>query len=364
MSVGLALPFTARADGAPPVAFDLPGGPASHEIPADFAGLSFEMKLLQPDAQGRHFFGPANRPLVSLLQSLGVRNVRLGGNTTDTPGMPIPRDADLDAYFAFARQAGIRTIFTLRLRRGDPSAAARIAGYVMGRYGPQIECLAIGNEPDVYDHTYADYLADFRRYVAAITAPGIAPDAVFGSPSTTPDRADWARRIAGDLGSSGRIRIITQHEYPGGNGRLVTDPAAARAAMLSRDWVRAYGRIARGFAPAAKAVGLPFRIEETNSFYNGGAKKVSNTMAAGIWALDYLHWWADYGAAGINFHTGDYVAAADTLTPCWYAAFRTVPGGFDVRPVGYALKAFALGVKAKPRRRPLPRIPTGSMSPR
>jgi hypothetical protein len=56
-----------------------------------------------------------------------------------------------------------------------------------------------------------------------------------------------------------------------------------------------------------------------------------------------MYWWAEHGAAGLNFHTGDHVAAGEENTPCRYAAFTTTESGYDVHPVGYAMKAFDLG---------------------
>jgi hypothetical protein len=97
------------------------------------------------------------------------------------------------------------------------------------------------------------------------------------------------------------------------------------------------------FVPAVQKQGLKYRIEETNNFFNGGAKDVSNTFASALWALDYLYWWADHNARGVNFHTGDKVAAGEDQAPCWYATFHTVPGGYHALPIAYAIKAFDLG---------------------
>jgi hypothetical protein len=84
-------------------------------------------------------------------------------------------------------------------------------------------------------------------------------------------------------------------------------------------------------------------LEETNSFFNGGVKGASDTFTAALWALDYMYWWASHGADGINFHTGDTVAAGQDVTPCRYAAYWSTPTGYDAHPVGYAVAAFNLG---------------------
>ena len=92
---------------------------------------------------------------------------------------------------------------------------------------------------------------------------------------------------------------------------------------------------------------LPYRLEEVNNYFNGGATNVSNTFASALWSLDFMHWWAANGAAGLNFHTGDRVAAGSTLRPSRYTAFFSTANGFEVRPLGYGLKAFALGSRGR-----------------
>ena len=51
--------------------------------------------------------------------------------------------------------------------------------------------------------------------------------------------------------------------------------------------------------------------------------------------------------SGINFHTGDKVAARDENKPCRYATFWTTADGYDVHPIGYAEKMFSLGSRGK-----------------
>jgi len=112
---------------------------------------------------------------------------------------------------------------------------------------------------------------------------------------------------------------------------------------LSPAWLEHYEKFYNAFAATAVSNNLPYRYDEANSFYNGGAVDVSDTFASALWGLDFLRWWAAHGAAGVNFHTGDKVAASDMNKQCRYAAFWTANDGYNVHPIGYALKAFALG---------------------
>jgi Glycosyl hydrolase family 79, N-terminal domain len=310
-------------------------------VPDDFSGLSFEMQYVLPGANGKYFFSPENRALIAAFKTLGIKSLRVGGNTADRPGVAVPGPADADSLFAFAKAAGVKVIYTLRLRKGSLSNAVAIAKYIEQRYAPELAGFAIGNEPDTFTHQYSVYRDEWKKYTTAITA--VAPGAKFCGPCATPTRIAWSRQFADDFGKSGLLAYLTQHDYPGGNGARATNFAVARDKMLSPAWLNHYEKFYKVFAVAAQANGLPFRFDEANSFYNGGAKNVSDTFASALWALDFMHWWAAHGASGINFHTGDKVAASDMNKPCRYAAFWTSTRGYNVHPLGYAIKAFALG---------------------
>jgi hypothetical protein len=210
-----------------------------------------------------------------------------------------------------------------------------------------VNSFEIGNEPNVYERTYEGYKSLFENITHTVKSPECAPEAVFCGPNTTPERLEWVRNFGNDFGSSGEINLLTQHAYFGGNSRKVTDPAAARDQMLSKKWLGEYEKMANGISPIAEQHKLPYRIEETNSFYNGGAKDVSNSFASALWGLDYLYWWASHGASGLNYHTGDKVAAGDQQAPCWYALFWSSPNGYKANPLAYAAKAFAMSSQGR-----------------
>lgn len=313
------------------------------KIPDDFSGLSFETETLLPDEAGSHYFSGTNSALVDTVRNLGVKSLRIGGNTADRPTLPFPDTKDADSLFAFAKAASAHVIFTLRLRQGGPEEAAPIAKHLIQHYQSQITCFAIGNEPNVYLKSFPAYEAELKRYMQAFDKFSAGWAVRFCGPGTTPSKTEWARDFADSFAHSDHIQYVTQHAYPGNSGRKVSDPAAGISAMLSRAWVESYEHFYESFAIAARADQLPFRIEETNSYFNGGAKDVSNTFASALWGLDYMHWWAEHGAAGINFHTGEHVAAGDENTQCFYAVFLQSDGGYAIQPLGYAMKAFEVG---------------------
>jgi hypothetical protein len=59
----------------------------------DFIGLSFEMNYVLADTNGHHFFSPQNQRLIATFKTLGVKSLRVGGNTADRPTLPTPNEA-------------------------------------------------------------------------------------------------------------------------------------------------------------------------------------------------------------------------------------------------------------------------------
>jgi hypothetical protein len=326
-----------------PVTVDLKRQENSRTVAPDFVGLSFEMQYVLPSTNGTHFFSTKNKSLIATFKTLGIKNLRVGGNTADRPTIPTPSIADVDSLFAFAKAADVKIIYTLRLNQGSLSNATQMANYITRHYADHLACFAIGNEPNVFSKEYAPYLAEWKRYAAEITAVTNSPNAKFCGPSTSPGHETWARDFANEFGNHGPLAFISQHDYPGGDARRATNTVAARDKILSPTIDDHYTSFSANFVPAILSNSLPYRLEEANSFYDGGAFDVSDTFASALWALDYQWWWAMHGCTGINFHTGDKVAARDENKPCRYAVFWTAPHGYNIHPIGYALKMFSLG---------------------
>src|SRR3954469_22759213 len=68
-----------------------------------FSGFSFETRSILPDASGHYLFDPQNKPLMQIFATLGIKSLRIGGNSADNPDVPIPSDNDIDNLFAFAQ---------------------------------------------------------------------------------------------------------------------------------------------------------------------------------------------------------------------------------------------------------------------
>jgi hypothetical protein len=366
-NVAVVLP--AAGPSASPVTLTLDPLHPGAGISPDFSGLSFEVSLVLPNEKGVHYFRPDNLPLIRLFQTLGIKSLRIGGNTSDRDARRLPDQADLDSLFEFAKVAGVKVIYCLRLHGGDPQTDAATAQYIISRYAAQVDCFSIGQEPSAYPvgkndprpksermgaanekYQYSDYATDWKIFADALVAA--VPTIKFCGPSVH-NNGVWAQKFMSDFGLSNRVSLITEHLYPGGAGGKVPTPEIGRDRMLSAEtamtnsFPKAYKKLYDSFVPMAASKGLPYRLEEVNNYFNGGATNVSNTFASALWGLDFMYWWATHGAAGLNFHTGDRVAAGNTLQPSKYTAFYSTTNGYLVRPLGYGIKAFDLGCHGK-----------------
>jgi hypothetical protein len=312
-------------------------------IPSDFIGLSYEVSLVDPATNGEYFFSPANKSLVKMFQILGIQSLRVGGNTAERDTVKIPDKADIDSLFGFARAAGVKVIYTLRLNGNNPVDAAKTAKYIMDNYRSELTCFALGNESDKLFQDSQAYVQAIKDYMAVITATTNAPEAVFCGPSTMHKDVQWANDFAKEFAHNKHVIMVTQHEYPGGSGRVATNAVAACEKLLSTNLPGVYEKLYDTFVPTVLSSGMQYRLEEANSYSNGGAAGSSDAYASALWGLDYLYWWASHGATGINFHTSGYVDVTRPPAPQKYVVFWNSPEGFAVRPLGYGIKAFDLG---------------------
>ena len=320
-------------------------GPA---IPADFVGLSFGMRALLPDRAGAHFFSPTNQPLLMLFRNMGLRHLRVGGTSVEWPTTTaIPGPAEIDDLFAFAEAAQVhKVIYSFRLLETNASlhyaaTNAVLAKYIWDHYRASVDSFAIGNEPDhkkvygLHEQTatnFDGYLAKWRQFAGAIT--NAVPEAKFSGPDACSGNIDWTTQFAHAQKQAGLVKDITEHFYVGGAGR---DVAVEKGIddMLSPRWLSANQQLYDRMAAPVLADGLPYRFTEANDHYSGGVKDASDSFAGALWALDFLHWWAEHNARGVDFHNTQWVAN-DVITP-------DANRGLMVNPKGYGIKAFNLG---------------------
>jgi hypothetical protein len=396
--------LTASARAQAPITLTIDTTQHEFAVPGDFIGLGFETKSVVANTYGvrGNFFSPANTQLITLFRNIGIKQIRVGGGTVDGSGKnehcvtPTPTFEDIDDLFEFARAAGIKVIYSVRLEDlsacPNPNLAeddAKIVQYIWNKYRANLDSFSIGNEPDVREfHTYPgqmldpavaettpgvagsaypSYFADWRHFADVIRK--VVPDAKFSGPDTavsdtssfTPDRVNgvsWTQQFAADLKGSGILVEALQHHYvwgsPGG-----TTAQEAIDDMLSNAWD---DDAAKGMQPANNGgtaefhpypfvyarvlaslvvMGVPFRMTEANDCLHG-VSGASDGFASALWALDYMHWWAAHHMAGVNFHNNPWIPT-DTIVPDPNPCPASGCGNFRTSPKGYGMKAFDLG---------------------
>ncbi len=317
-------------------------GPA---IPSDFLGLSFETGNLKYNGAGvsGYMFDSTNAELVTLFANLGIRNLRIGGTSTDTNNGVIlqytPTNQDIDALFRFAVAAGVKVVVSLRLENGIPSQDAAIADYTWTNYNQYLTAFAIGNEPDEYNGGdpaitgFSSYLAKWTAFADTVTSS--VPNAKFGGPDSA--GTAWAGDFANAEAGSPMVTWIFSHFYVGGSSSGLTATQVING-MLSPGWdTNNYPSHYDATEAIASANGFPFRSTEFNSYVASypGVWGGNNAFASALFALDGAHWWAAHNGNGVNFHTflGKYNATV----------YYDPEGNYQIYPIGYGIKAFDVG---------------------
>ena len=274
-------------------------------MPASFVGLSYEKNSLSIPR-----FTGSNSDLIGLFERLGPSLLRIGGNSVDKttwtpngPGQTAGETApsDVNALAAFLSAAGWRVLYGVNLAQSTPAVAAAEVAYAAQTLGSSLYGIEIGNEPDLYAGNYfpstwnfSDYLALWQSFASAILAqtPGVVLTGPVIAYNTT-----WFNSFAQAEKKS--VALLSAHYYRG-NGQsasstlqeLISYPDANLESYLA------------ALDSAAAGVGVPFRLAETNSFYNGGAPNISDSYASALWVIDHLFTIALGGGVGANLHGG------------------------------------------------------------
>lgn len=295
-------------------------------IPKDFIGLSYESAQLANPA----FFSAENTALIALFRELSDQGVlRLGGGTSeftaftaDETQAPAPLDSigpdtskniksdtpitprSLRNLRAFLDATGWRCLYGLNLGRGPAARAAEEAFHVQNILGPRLIAFQLGNEPDAWRNryrpatwSYADYWKEWAAAHGAIVAR--VPRAKFAGPDVS-NKMPYVTGFAEDVKrSASDVVLLTSHYYamgPAGAPGMTIDKLLSPDPKLDRDLQIAMA--------AAHTAGLPYRMSEGNSCWNGGQPGVSDTLASALWVADTMLHFASLGCAGVNLHGG------------------------------------------------------------
>ena len=282
-------------------------------MPEQFVGLSYEKsKLSQP------LFSGSNANLIGLFKRLGNGVLRIGGNSVDetswapngpgqTSGQTAP--SDVDALAAFISAVGWPVLYGVNLAQSTPAVAAAEVAYAAKALGPSLLGIEIGNEPDLYaghyfpsTWTFSDYLALWQSFRAAILAetPGV--------PLTGPVTADDVTWFTSFAQAEAKAVVLLSMHYYRANGQ---SSSSTIQLLLSYPDTTLQKELMSLLA-ASQAAEVPYRMAETNSFYNGGAPNVSDSYASALWVIDHLFTIAQGGSVGVNLHGG---GDSDGYTP-------------------------------------------------
>jgi len=327
-----------------------------HVIGPDFTGLSYESAQLGDPT----FFAPTNSELIGLIRRLGKSGVlRIGGNTSEyCYWTPRPSATDLAAPAApvnpstgkhpdqirritpeavrnlgdFIDATGWKLIYGLNMGTGTAEDAADEAEYVIKRIGSKLVSFQLCNEPDLFSrngirrpgYNFTDFAREWQHFYKVIRAR--VPNAPFSGPDTAFNN-EWLVPFAKEF--KDQIAFLSQHYYAEGPP---SDPSMTIGRLL-RPNPKLVAEFA-GMTRTHKDTGLPFRMTETNSCYQGGKKGVSNTFASALWGAELMYQLAAQGGIGINFHGGGYG---------WYTPIAgTQKDGFEARPIYYGMLMFAI----------------------
>ncbi len=374
-AVSFRLPFNlqsafAETNPAASVRLTLRPDRLGNKIGDDFTGLSYESAQLG-NAQ---FFSGDNADLAGFMRRLGPSGIlRIGGNTSefthwagngaksaDTAEAKSLRERDKTNPIAYALAVGPDTghkapapvnitpiairnlrdfldacgwklIYGLNMGTGTPEQAADEASYVMDAVGSKLIAFQLCNEPDLFyrngirkeNYDFKQFAAEWQRFYDAIrervsNAPFAGPDTAYNNEWLVPFAKQFKNEAV----------FLSQHYYAEGPP---TDPSMTIERLLKPN-----PKLQAEFEGMKQTVhesGLPFRLAETNSCYQGGKAGVSDTFASALWGADLMYQLASAGGMGINFHGGGYG---------WYTPIAgTREDGFVARPIYYGMLLFA-----------------------
>ena len=199
---------------------------------------------------------------------LGIKNLRIGGNTSDTG--TLPSQPDITAALDFANAANLKLIYGLRLKTFDPAGSAATANFILNSNPTGLVCFAVGNEPDLYLSGYPAYKSDAQAYFSAISDPR----AKFCGPDVA-GASSWVVSYATDFAPGGRIALADRHNYFGGNGQSISASAARDLPWCTR---RRLARRLSSTRPVARHSPLP-RSASLAAFF-GNPEKQNGADAA------------------------------------------------------------------------------------
>jgi hypothetical protein len=327
---------------------------AAGAVPANFLGFSYDTS-----AMARKVLTGAQTNLIGLLQRLGSGVLRVGAIPEDQAvwnqagaggvvGQVAP--SDVDALAAFLKATGWKCIYGLNLEGYPPAgktlnagvvattpalAAAEVA-YVVNSLGSSLLGLEIGNEPDNYGWTLAQYETQWQSMRSAILA--LSPGVPITGPATGNSVTTWAVPF-GQTVTKSQITMLTQHYYIS----CGCTPVPTVQNLLSYPDTNLINNYLLPLQAGAASIGIPYRMTEANSYYTyPGTYGLQDSYASALWIIDFMFTCAQYGAAGVNILSGGYGPTDAPISDTTPSTTITPPAILGPRPEYYGMELFSL----------------------
>jgi hypothetical protein len=315
-------------------------------IPANFMGLSTNYD--QPPLMMGQASTGVNQAYRTLLQGLTANAtapllIRLPADDTQLTNV----QAEIEPLVELAQAVNVDYTLGVDLWNNSlPLAESEASAWINGIPNNLIYAIEIGNEPDVYPfngarpstYSYNQYLAQFQQWQTGVNNTTgnslniIGPS--FGSnwwvPNAEPALAANTLTPA----------VVSQHGYLG-NVTQASGAAWPSDYLLYPSSATQNPTLFAGYAAAAHQAGRIFRMDEINSFYNGGVQGISTTFSSALWSIDTMFNFVNDGFDGVNWIT------AQGTNYQLFQFHSTVNGGMNVfsvtqvAPLYYGLLVFS-----------------------
>ena len=244
------------------------------------------------------------------------------------------RSRSLHNLRAFLDATNWRCLYGLNLGRGPVTRAAEEAFHAQtfsahaslpsnSATSPTHGAIAIAPQRGPTPTTGKNGSAAHAAIVARV------PQAKFAGPDVS-NKMAYVTGFAEDVKHTAPdVVLLTSHYYamgPAGAPGITLDKLLSPDPKLERDLQIAMA--------AARNAGLPYRMSEGNSCWNGGQPGVSDTLASALWVADMMLDFASFGCAGVNLHGGGngfYTPIAGSLA----AGFERRPEYFGMKLIKY-----------------------------